>query len=283
MRSILAPLLFVLTLAACGSAAPEGDAAPDGAPVDVAVDQVLVDGPAVDAPTTQPDDAAPCGGLCGAGTVCQGGRCVAVDAGTSSDAAPVDALADVLQPDVADASSTDAGALDVGDVGDVGAVEASADAATDRPPFTCFAGFADCDGDASNTCEAPLATDARNCGACGTVCAAAPHAAPACASGRCAITCEADFADCDGNPANGCEASLAGLLNCGRCGNFCPATLRDSTCEVVRGAATCVCPSALTQCSSGCVDTRGDSTNCGRCGNRCTGSAARCVRGVCVV
>ena len=38
-----------------------------------------------------PADAGPCGGACGAGTVCSGGACVAVDAGTVEDRpAPVD-------------------------------------------------------------------------------------------------------------------------------------------------------------------------------------------------
>src|SRR5690606_10174607 len=36
----------------------------------------------------------------------------------------------------------------------------------------CGAGRANCDGDTGNGCEAELATDAANCGACGTACAA---------------------------------------------------------------------------------------------------------------
>ena len=35
----------------------------------------------------------------------------------------------------------------------------------------CDDGYADCDGDAGNGCEAPLATSKTDCGACGTVCA----------------------------------------------------------------------------------------------------------------
>ncbi len=35
---------------------------------------------------------------------------------------------------------------------------------------TCATGFGDCDGLSSNGCESNLATDSRNCGACGTAC-----------------------------------------------------------------------------------------------------------------
>jgi hypothetical protein len=37
-----------------------------------------------------------------------------------------------------------------------------------------LAGFADCDSIAANGCEAVLATDPHNCGACGISCASAP-------------------------------------------------------------------------------------------------------------
>ena len=36
--------------------------------------------------------------------------------------------------------------------------------------FTCLAGFGDCDGVATNGCEATLSTDTANCGACGRPC-----------------------------------------------------------------------------------------------------------------
>lgn len=35
-------------------------------------------------------------------------------------------------------------------------------------------------------------------------------------------TCEPDWADCDGNPENGCESSLADVASCGVCGRKCP-------------------------------------------------------------
>ena len=58
----------------------------------------------------------------------------------------------------------------------------------------------------ANGCETLLTTNA-NCGACGVACALAERRRASCATGTCALTaCNAGFYDCDGDPANGCEA-----------------------------------------------------------------------------
>ena len=73
-----------------------------------------------------------------------------------------------------------------------------------------------------------LQTDPAHCGACGMACAFA-NGSGRCAAGRCELTaCNRGFADCDGNPANGCEADLASDAHCGACGNAC-AGRTDST------------------------------------------------------
>jgi hypothetical protein len=79
----------------------------------------------------------------------------------------------------------------------------------------CRAGESRC-GDACVS----TGTDPMNCGACGARCAI-PNGAPRCAAGACAVaSCAAGFGDCDGAPANGCEANLrTDRANCGRCGN----------------------------------------------------------------
>lgn len=53
--------------------------------------------------------------------------------------------------------------------------------AAEKCGFTCSAGFGDCNLLAADGCEATLATDAANCGACGKVCAAGK----ACVAGAC--------------------------------------------------------------------------------------------------
>jgi len=56
-----------------------------------------------------------------------------------------------------------------------------------------------------------------------------------CKEGKCVVAaCTAGFGDCDGNPANGCEAELAkNAQHCGKCGNSCGAGLCDQgTCQV---------------------------------------------------
>ncbi len=115
--------------------------------------------------------------------------------------------------------------------------------------LACSAGFADCDGNATNGCEVNLATDSMHCGSCATTCQGATNAGPACASGVCRLACTAGYADCDMNSANGCETGTdSNLMNCGACGNVCGR----------RPAADPVC--AAGQCTFVCV---GDGTGHG--------------------
>jgi hypothetical protein len=49
----------------------------------------------------------------------------------------------------------------------------------------CNPGFDDCDGDVSNGCERPVASDPDNCGACGRACATCGGPSAACTDGSC--------------------------------------------------------------------------------------------------
>ena len=61
----------------------------------------------------------------------------------------------------------------------------------------------DCDGNPTNGFN--LNTDPRNCGMCNRVCNL-PHATEGCAAGNCTVaTCDPDFYNVNGNPADGCE------------------------------------------------------------------------------
>ena len=88
----------------------------------------------------------------------------------------------------------------------------------------CDPGFTDCDGVASNGCEADLMNDPDFCGSCTTRCSNRDNAAGVCEMGTCDIACVDGFADCDGDPLTGCEVFTFGDdSSCGTCGNACPA------------------------------------------------------------
>jgi alpha-tubulin suppressor-like RCC1 family protein len=149
---------------------------------------------------------------------------------------------------------------------------------------SCTGGFRDCDGLAANGCEASP-TSATACGASCQVCMI-PNGTPACTGGACAIaSCNAGFADCNGNPADGCEtATTTDSANCGFCGNVCnnlpnvaTGTCLASTCDVV------VCDGGFADCngSPGCeTSITDDAANCGACGRSC-GAGGQCGGGVC--
>ncbi|MBL8600508.1 MAG: hypothetical protein JNK72_01145 [Myxococcales bacterium] len=145
---------------------------------------------------------------------------------------------------------------------------------------TCASGFGDCDSDPSNGCEAALGTSTSHCGACGVVCVT-PNATPSCNAGACVVgACRAGFADCDGDPRNGCEtATAADNSNCGACNRRCGAGTACSN-----GACSSVCAGGTTFCTDRCVDLRSDVASCGSCDRQCpavaNGSAA-CDQGAC--
>ena len=154
----------------------------------------------------------------------------------------------------------------------------------------CNDGFGDCDGNATSGCETNTRTSAAHCGACGTACAERPNATAACAEGACAYACAMGFGDCDGDPANGCEADLSrALSDCGRCGNACTFTGGVGAC--VGGLCTrTACATGRGDCdgntANGCeIDLQGDPANCRACGAACSFARATsvCVSGGCAI
>src|SRR5690606_36915450 len=85
-----------------------------------------------------------------------------------------------------------------------------------------------CDGD-DDDCDGTIDEDPIDC--------ARPGAVTECVSGACrVIACDAPLADCDGDPANGCEGRLDTVAHCGACGASC--ALANATPACVSGGCT---------------------------------------------
>jgi hypothetical protein len=111
----------------------------------------------------------------------------------------------------------------------------------------CAAGDADCDGDPTNGCETKLLYSTDNCGTCGTVCDLA-GAIAWCDGGKCQIkACTAGYADCNGDPTDGCEA----VVGMGGCAERCDPV--PGAPEPTPAGADCSCPEG-TACVRGSAD-----------------------------
>jgi len=155
---------------------------------------------------------------------------------------------------------------------------------------TCTAPFADCDNSPANGCEVNLQTSVTHCGSCGNACNLA-NATAACTAGACAIaSCNAGFADCDGDPANGCEINTnTSLGNCGACGSVCSPANASGSC-VAGACQVASCDAGFANCNNlpadGCeIELATSLSNCGSCGNVCNlaNSAEACVAGACSI
>jgi hypothetical protein len=125
----------------------------------------------------------------------------------------------------------------------------------------CEAGFADCDGDRTNGCEAATSSALTSCGSCTVDCNTLVRNANGrtCVMGMCGFgTCAAGFGDCDGSAANGCEQSLETTAHCGACRNACGPG------ESCSAGGDCTCGAAAAESGPAC------------------GAGASCVGGACV-
>jgi hypothetical protein len=151
----------------------------------------------------------------------------------------------------------------------------------------CTAGFGDCDGNATNGCETDTRRSDAHCGACGTQCQGGDNAVPVCVTGRCALTCTAGFADCDGMAANGCEVNTTtAASHCGGCGRTCAL---PNTATATCAASLCAvgtCAAGFGDCdamaSNGCEANLNTAVaHCGACGRSCA-AGQNCAAGACV-
>jgi len=153
---------------------------------------------------------------------------------------------------------------------------------------TCDGLRGDCDKSFANLCEMDLSNTVDNCGACGKKCSFVVNGTAKCTVGTCGSVCDTNFADCDADPFNGCEASL--LLdsnNCGACGTKC--TITGTVCS----GGVCVigsCPVGKKDCDrnvdNGCeTDITTNPNHCGGCGKVCSflNGTGACTGSVCTV
>jgi hypothetical protein len=162
---------------------------------------------------------------------------------------------------------------------------------------TCDSDWNDCDQDPSDGCEASLGKDTSHCGNCATNCITANGPGWLCDKGVCITNqCQpSTTANCDADPANGCEVDLTSdPNNCGFCGNTCKLPHATSGCAATPSGnplAACVvvqCDSGWANCdgndANGCESSAGtDPSTCGGCGKKCsdTNGVPGCVNGVC--
>lgn len=220
-----------------------------------------------------------CGSACAAGQSCSGGVC-----GTTCPAGQ--------QLCGATCKDTTADSANCGGCGTLCGPSqvCSKDPVTGKGACTanCPSGLTACGGTCVN-----FSYDPANCGGCGASCPATPaNASSYCASGSCALTCKANFADCNTSAVDGCEVNLTtDASHCGTCVNACKGK-DNSTASCTAG--TCDSPGACVlgfnncdaDASNGCESNQSfDAAHCGACpGVACSSAASAahyCVSGAC--
>lgn len=166
----------------------------------------------------------------------------------------------------------------------------------------CSQGYANCDGDKNNGCEASLMSD-EHCGGCNKACAAGTKCALgtdgrafcACPDnktfcGTCPKFCTEDGSFCLELPCFGSCHDLTSDVNaCGSCSVSCDEGNPHAEPFCAYGTCKQRCPIGRADCngnaSDGCeVDTMSDPKNCGGCGVACDAIAGQaCVDGRCMV
>ncbi len=150
--------------------------------------------------------------------------------------------------------------------------------------LVCGTGRADCDGRTANGCEADLGT-MTTCGRCGNDCSGLANVRSAsCEAGSCKnVVCDEGFADCNGDPSDGCERPLNTLRDCGACDRACAPAHGTGNCSD-RSCRLSECDQGFDDCNAtaadGCETALSTAANCGQCGNAC-GSGGVCNNGSC--
>ena len=158
---------------------------------------------------------------------------------------------------------------------------------------TCEPGFASCNLLWQDGCNYHTAVDPLNCNSCGHVCPAAssglPNEIPSCSNGVCGLECAAGWADCDSNPANGCEtntyisASYCGLGGVSGCGCACPLPSHCGfgSCQLACGGLQQPCCATTPACNANLTCNPMKGCECGYDGEPCCNGSMCYNNGVC--
>jgi hypothetical protein len=97
------------------------------------------------------------------------------------------------------------------------------------------------------------------------------------------LVCQSGYADCDGNPQNGCERALNTLTDCGACNVACAPSHGSGDCS--SGSCQVVsCDSGYADCNGqapdGCEASLNAPGTCGSCSNACS-AGMTCDNGTC--
>jgi hypothetical protein len=191
--------------------------------------------------------------------------------------------------------ATDTEASTTGDAGSVGPApcesgcsnaHGSAECVNARCVLQCAAGYADCDGNADNGCEANVASDPAHCGACQRAC---DVNAQVCSSGVCESSpCSPGRGECVADAPISCETDLtSSSQHCGFCGNTCVAEHATPAC-LDRSCVISGCDTGYADCDArsdnGCEAALDSAASCGSCGVSCSNAhglasctSARCT------
>jgi len=154
---------------------------------------------------------------------------------------------------------------------------------------SCDPGFANCDSNSQNGCEASL-NSPYTCGSCKNKCYY-PNGIAACVNGNCTLeSCEPGYSDCNNNPSDGCETRTSNSVNnCGGCGIVCNLPNAESVC-INSQCNISQCNQGFGNCdnviANGCEANLTSPLSCGSCGNNCYQSGvseAECSSGQCVI
>lgn len=144
-------------------------------------------------------------------------------------------------------------------------MDSAVDAATPTPG-ACPGGQHMCNGICVGLTDPLYGCGDPSCMPC-----ARDHATATCQGQKCAVgACDRGYADCDGNPDNGCEGDLSKATSCGTCNAVCPAATPN--CAPVGEGFQCITgctPAAPLLCGNECVDPNKTVDHCGGCNVAC--------------